>query len=195
MDNQEIKHNINQLQYPVGSIIAFFGVSDPYGWLICDGDTIGAETSAATHKGSKYKNLYDQLWTMVKSYSANLTISAAIGLTNDADWAALKTITIPNMKGIGVCGIGTQDINARTKTGPTNLGDKQEDQMQGHYHGPTTLLRDSTARYHTDSGGPYAFGTGAAATTGPLNDGTNGEPRTGTETRESRIGLNFIIKL
>jgi hypothetical protein len=82
------------------------------------------------------------------------------------------------------------------------LGDKQEDQMQGHYHDDTVsetmyMPPSYAVDFSGSSGKPlntYPSGT-VFSVTGPVTDGTNGTPRTGTETRESRIGINYIIKL
>lgn len=100
------------------------------------------------------------------------------------------TFNVPNMQGVVPRGAGSQTINARSKAGPA-LGATQEDQLQGHVH--------QTPMSALNPGGNSAVNTfrvGGVNTdiSGPTTDGTNGTPRTGTETRASALGVNFIIK-
>lgn len=181
---------------PTGLTSDFFGVADPTGWLICDGDTIGSAGSAATHKGTDYQALYNHLWDMIVNHSANLTISTGAGASAAADWAANKSITIPNCEGLGTRALGTQSVNGRTKTGQTNLGDIQEDSAQGHKHqldSAQNPLGDSTGK-NNDIAAGLALG-GASAISAPITDGSNGTPRVGSENQISSIGFNKIIKL
>jgi hypothetical protein len=197
-DINTIAQQLYDIIYPVGSILMYFGVSDPTNnFLICDGSTIGSDASAATKAGSEYKRLYMHLWLMVTANSASLTISGGAGSDAQADWTANKTITLPDMRALVARGLGTQTINARTKTGQSNLGDKQEDQIQGHWHNIFAVVNPPG----------FAGGFGDVALTNasgvavsnrvatPVSDGTNGSPRFGSETQQSSIGINYIIKV
>jgi hypothetical protein len=99
-------------------------------------------------------------------------------------WVAAGNITLPNMANrvLRVKGSDTGDA-----------GTLQEDQMQGHYHNP--LSPNTVHLQGRASGGTgYANAGGGIfnpATTGePVTDGTNGTPRTGTETRSKA----FIVR-
>lgn len=155
---------------PAGSVIDFAGSSAPTGWLICDGSVISRTTYAA--------------------------LFTAIGTT----WGVgdgSTTFGIPDARGVFIRGVGVNatllDANGTGFTG--TLGTYQNDKMQGHFHTPSNALRDSTARYPTDSGGTFAFGRSDLQGIGsPSADGSNGTPRTGVETNPANIAMNKIIK-
>jgi hypothetical protein len=84
-------------------------------------------------------------------------------------------------------GIGDQDINGRTKSGPSELSEVEEDRGQGHKHATTQTF------YVTGVGagwtaGAFAYGTAVNVVGNPSTDGVNGTPRTGATTRENSIG-------
>ncbi len=153
---------------PAGAIVAFGGSAAPVGWLLCDGAAVSRTT-------------YDALFS---------AIGTAFG-TGDGS----TTFNLPNFKGVSPTGVGSQDINGRTKTGPA-LGEVREDQMQGHYHGPLSPAADfrqggspSESAFSTGSSGRIESNTGE-----PVTDGTNGTPRTWAYTHGPELGVNFIIK-
>lgn len=172
---------------PAGSIIAWAGTSasTPSGFLFCNGDAVSRTTYAALY--------------------------AAIGDT----WGAgngTTTFNLPNGQGVGLRGVGSQTINGRSKSGPS-LGSSEEDQAQGHTHYAFSDLVNASALNSarvpsfsrtsgTDaqnytilgdsSGGLEKANIGPVGV--PITDGTNGTPRTGTETRTNSIGINYIIK-
>jgi len=153
---------------PVGTVLPYGGSSAPTGYLLCN----GAAVSRAT-----YASLFAIIGT---------TFGTGDGST---------TFNLPNTQGVFVRGAGSQTISSISYSG--TLGTAQGDQFQGHFHGPTTVLHDSTARHPTDDGGTYAqgqSGAGNQGVTGPITDGTNGTPRTGAETRPANLSLNYIIK-
>ena len=102
---------------------------------------------------------------------------------------------LPNRAAVVGVGAGSQTINTRAKTAV--LGLVEEDQMQGHYHTKSY----TRSGYHSGAeylDFAYGYPTGDVGMTlgnaTPTNDGTNGDPRTGTTTRENRIGMNYYIK-
>lgn len=115
---------------------------------------------------------------------------------------------LPDHRGVVAVGAGSQTINTRAKTAV--LGLVEEDQMQGWQLGTTADgtgarnywgaggSRDTT---NTTTGGATLsnlfLGTDAQGSTTmmkAMDDGTNGTPRTGSTTRENRIGMNYYIK-
>lgn len=106
---------------------------------------------------------------------------------------------LPDSRGLSLKNIGNATVNGRTKTGPVELGEMQEDQLQGHFH---KMIRDT----QTGSDGICFSVNGNSSTTETddlvlntvsvkeaLTDGTNGTPRTGLNTRDSVLGTNFGI--
>jgi len=106
---------------------------------------------------------------------------------------------LPNRAAVVGVGAGSQTINTRAKTAV--LGLVEEDQFQGHRMAP---YPDATGIQHETEAGVGEFyvgqqnawyiGKNYASTGDPVTDGTNGDPRTGTTTRENRIGMNYYIK-
>jgi hypothetical protein len=72
----------------------------------------------------------------------------------------------------------------------------QADAMQGHVHNPSDgsqfLTIHSGGANGTTGGGNYNLNT---STGGPVNDGTNGTPRTDTETRPTNMAVRYLIAL
>lgn len=109
---------------------------------------------------------------------------------------------LPDTRGLSLKNIGDATISGRTKTGPTELGEVQEDQFQGHRFENGVYTQTSIAlqkfgdfgastNKNASASVSVAFDTGYTGS--PLTDGVNGTPRTGTNTRDSSIGTNFGI--
>jgi microcystin-dependent protein len=154
---------------PVGLISAFGGTVAPDGWFLCDGSTKSRTT---------YADLY-----------------AVIGTTFGAG-DGVSTFNLPNLQGVGLTGIGSQNINGRAKAGPS-LGAAREDQMQGHWHnvknGASNVTFTATA---ADGSYRYVWSGGSQTVVAKdlVTDGTNGTPRIGAYTHGPEVGVNFIIK-
>lgn len=150
--------------------------NSPQGWLSCNGQAVSR---------LQFAELFSAIGTQY-------------GIGDGS-----TTFNVPNFQGVVPRGTGSQVINARTKTGPA-LGAAQEDQLQGHVHPVTVTSVAATANAAITSGGYPQPGAGAANSIAtnflglsigsPSNDGSNGVPRTGAETRVSAVGINFIIK-
>lgn len=151
---------------PSGSITAFGGASAPSGWLICDGSAVSRST-------------YSALFAV---------IGTAYGAGNGS-----STFNLPNGQGVFLRGSGSQTIGGISYSGP-NLGGSQGDEMQGHIHSTTAPLVFGAVNGNLGWGDFTASGNQTFNTAGPLSDGTNGTPRTGTETRPANVGVNWIIK-
>lgn len=167
--------NDDNNKIPYGKIDLYAGVTIPPGWLLCNG--------ASLLRAGTYANLYN-------------VIGTTYGTVDGTHF------TIPDFQGIFPRGAGTSTklTNANSVAFAGVLGTYQNDKFQG-------FQVRSPNNYATSAGGPpydkYIVGTtGSAANTGvtstPLQqfvtDGTNGTPRTGTETNPANLGINFIIK-
>lgn len=99
------------------------------------------------------------------------------------------TFNKPDLRGIFVRGVGSQTISSITYTGV--LGTRAADQMQGHFH---QIIGETTDG--GSGGGIPRFGGGTGRDVGvgaPRTDGTNGTPRTGTQTHPANIGMRPCI--
>lgn len=161
---------------PPGTVAYFAGQTAPAGWLFGRGQ--GEPTTGPT-----------------------AALFAAIGYTFGGSGT---TFNLPNCQGQFIRGF---DAGGTVDPGRA-FGSNQLDQFQGHAHNngvaqtngsPTMMVYTTTASgvpgnagntSHADNNTPQSQGT-----TGPaVTDGTNGTPRTGTETRPVNIALNCIIK-
>jgi microcystin-dependent protein len=165
---QSIFLNSDNLIYPSG-MVAMHGGSAPSGWLLCDGSSL-----------------------LRTSYPA---LFAAIGTTfGSADGTHFN---VPDFRGIFPRGAGSNGTltNANGSAFAGTLGTYQNDKMQGHIHPVASgqpVLGDSTGKVPDQGNG---LPIGSASTIGnPATDGTNGTPRTGTETNPANLAVNFIIK-
>ena len=183
---------------PVG-MISTFGISTvPAGWLYCDGTTLGNASSGAANASDDYEALFD----LIKNLWGN----------SGGTFSSGNTISLPNLKGAFLRGIDTGLINTRNKVGPTNVGDYQEDQFQGHMFGDvssaytssstTAPLKISDARrnkspdaYNDNNHG--VVDTQAGSYTDalvPISNQSNGDPRIGDDTRAYNAGIKYCIK-
>lgn len=165
-----------------GTLQIYAGSTAPTGYLVCDGSAISRTT---------YEDLFDICGT---------TYGVGDGST---------TFNIPDLRGVFVRGVGSQSVSGISYSG--TLGAKQSDQTQGHAHVLTDPGHTHTGKGHIGVGGGPTYdvmetsGVNGAnnginsSSTGisiglPSSDGSNGTPRTGTQTHPANISLNYIIK-
>jgi microcystin-dependent protein len=156
---------------PPGIVAPFACNPPPSGWLICDGTAVSRATYAA---------LFGTIGT---------TFGAGDGVT---------TFNLPDLRGRfvrGFSGSGTIDP-ARV------FGSNQDDAFQGHYHTPLGTSTGSQFGFNVWStstgsahGAPTGSGSNQEVTTGnATTNGTNGTPRTASETRPTNVALIYAIK-
>jgi hypothetical protein len=84
-----------------GDIKVTYGTGVVTGFVRANGRTIGSATSGATERANAdTQALFLYLW----GADANLTVSTGRGVSAAADWAANKTITLPDMRGRVIAG-------------------------------------------------------------------------------------------
>lgn len=139
---------------PPGSIIAYFGTSDPFGWVICDG-------TLRSNADGRYNNL--------------LTLSIGIGTVGG-------NYTPPDLRAMFLRGIGTNAASGLTTySGPAAVKTSQLDAFKSHSHTftHTGVSRGSSASYTVNdiqtSGGTNSVITTASGDTEtrPVNIGVN----------------------
>lgn len=157
---------------PAGSVMAYAGASAPTGYVFCDGGEYSKTTFAALFAA----------------------IGITYGETNGSGGVGTTHFRVPDTRGVFLRGVGTQSISGISYSG--TLGVKQGDQMQGHRHsgsvsGAVNLAGGAAGYLAWASGGNPATYMNVGD---PTTDGTNGTPRTGTETRPANLAINYIIK-
>lgn len=150
---------------PPGIVTSFAGSTAPTGWLMCNGQAVSRTTYAALFA----------------------VTSTTYGVGNGT-----TTFNVPDLVGYFVRGldtVGAVDADART------LGSTQTDAFQGHKHSVTHNVH--TGDEQLASGGTTVSDndTGTITIGSPTTDGSNGTPRTDSETRPLNIALNYIIKI
>lgn len=159
---------------PTGAIQMWGKAEAPEGYLLCDGASV---------ERAAYGALY-----------------AVIGDTFGSVDAA--HFSVPDFRGVSPTGVGAQDINGRTKTGP-NLGEVREDVTQEHRHlGGTDHDQNVYNFYGTvNNSGTRYRGEFTSVTVGSQHytsatqeQSGYGTPRTGAYTHGPEIGVHFIIR-
>ena len=115
------------------------------------------------------------------------TLFTAIGTTYGSGNGS-TTFNLPDLSGIFVRASGSQVIDGITYN--KSFANKEGDAFQGHYHDVNAVIRPGGGTVVNGS----AIGVGAASVTTPITDGTNGTPRTASETRPANIALLHCIK-
>lgn len=87
-----------------GMRIGYYGTAAPAGWVRAAGRTIGSATSGATERANAdTEDLFLHLW----SVDSTLSVSGGRGATAAGDWAANKTIALPDYRERVAAGIAT----------------------------------------------------------------------------------------
>jgi microcystin-dependent protein len=144
---------------PTGVMKAYVGTTAPTGYVRANGRTIGNAASSATERANAdTSSLFALLWA---SYSDTVcAVSTGRGASAAADYAANKTIALPDMRGRGFFGLddmgnsaagrlGTiiTDETTNGASGGTETVTLTEAQLAAHDHGATGL--SGTAADHT----------------------------------------------
>jgi hypothetical protein len=111
-----------------GDLKVSYGTGVLSGFVRANGRTIGSATSGATERANSDTNaLFVYLW----SADANLAVSGGRGASAAADWAANKTIALPDWRGKTLAGLADMGNSATSiltatyagcTTTPTTLG-------------------------------------------------------------------------
>jgi len=155
---------------PAGAVMAFARSTAPAGWLIANGNAVPNGSGTVQGVTADFSALY----------AAVSTSFGAVG-------------TLPDLQGVFVRGSGSQTISGITYN--KTFAAKEGDAFQGHRH----AMQNNTDIWAVGSGS-YNFNNGSfnpsknLAVLEPTTDGTNGTPRTASETRPANIALLYCIK-
>jgi len=155
------------ISLPAGAIMPFAMNSAPAGWLAADGTAVSRSTYAA--------------------------LFAAISTTYGAGDGS-TTFALPDLRGIFVRGSGSQTISGVTYN--KTFAAKEGDAFQGHHHSASVSHNAIAASGGgaRGSGVPSGAASISVSVEGATTDGTNGTPRTASETRPANIALLYCIK-
>lgn len=183
------------LLFQTGDLKVRYGTGTLTGYVRCNGRTVGSAASGASERANAdCEDLFEHLWTA----DANLSVSGGRGANAPADWAANKTIALPDWRDraiIGLGGMGNSDAGriadslvdgsgTNTTLGATvgaSTVTLTEAQMPAHTHTATFTGNALPAHSHTvetragDGPGDIATGDGAFAenqTTSSTSAGT-----------------------
>jgi microcystin-dependent protein len=182
----------------VGEFKAYSSTTAPCGWLRCNGQTIGSAASAATRANADTEALYRHLWG---NYSNSVcAVSSGRGASAAADFAANKTLALPDLRGRGLFGLDDMGSSAagrlagatidQTTNGATGGADTvtlSTSNLPSHTHdvvgntgGQSVDHTHQVENSHTSATGPGSFG-GSISRYSSANDSTTG----GTSTDHS----------
>jgi hypothetical protein len=182
---------------PVSTVQSFARSTAPTGWLAANGDTIGSAASNATNASADYSALFTVLWDNWSNTDLPILDSAGAASTRGAnaaaDFAANKRLPLPDLRGIFVRGSGSQTISGITYN--KTFAAKEGDAFQGHWHQSVYATNNNiNSTFDTRTSTTTATTTDNNAVRSPIADGTNGTPRTASETRPANIALLYCIK-
>jgi microcystin-dependent protein len=141
---------------PTGSAMPYIGAAAPSGWVLAAGKTIGNAASGATERANADTvNLYTLLWDSWAD--AEAPVSTGRGASAAADFAANKTITLPDLRGRSIFGKDDMGGSAasRVTSGVSGIAGATlgkaggSEAMHQHNHGVT----DPTHSHTTNAGG------------------------------------------
>jgi hypothetical protein len=102
-----------------GDIKVAYGIGILSGFVRANGRTIGSATSGATERAnSDVQALFQYLW----GADANLAVSGGRGASAAADWAANKTIALPDWRGRVLAGLDDMGNSAAGRLTATYFG-------------------------------------------------------------------------
>lgn len=156
-----------------GAVLDYIGATAPSGWVLANGTTIGNAASAATQRANADTvNLFTLLWNSWAN--AQAPVSGGRGANAAADFAANKTITLPDASGRVVAGRETVTARLTGVIASTTLGAVGGDQwLQSHAHSISDPGHTHTASGAGQVGNNLFNGTDRAVGTA---DGTNAGP-------------------
>ena len=156
-----------ELLFQTGDVKERYATGGHAGWVRMNGRTIGNAASGASERANAdCEALFLHLWTA----DANLAVSSGRGATASADWAANKTIALPDRRGIASAGLDDMGNTAAGRiTGLTTLGAVVGSQTHAL---ETTEIPSHTHTGTTDSSGEHGHPTRVSTSNDGASDPT-----------------------
>jgi microcystin-dependent protein len=109
-------NNIVLTGIPTGAMMMYGATAAPTGWLRCNGLTVGNASSSATERANAdTSTLFAFLWN---NYSNSVcAVSSGRGASAAADYAANKTIALPDLRGRAFFGLDDMGGSAASRLG------------------------------------------------------------------------------
>lgn len=155
-----------ELLFTTGMLQHYYGATAPAGWVRANGRTLGSATSGATERANAdAEDLFLLLWAQ----DSALSVSGGRGGTAAGDWAANKTIALPDLRGRALVGLDDMGSTAAgVITSFTTLGGAtgaqsvtlDSTQIPSHLHAAGTLLMPNHGHPARYSGGTANDGDG-----------------------------------
>lgn len=148
---------------PPGVMMPYVGTTSPTGWVRANGRTIGSASSGASERANAdTEALFTLLWN---SYSNSVcAVSSGRGASAAADFAANKTIGLPDLRGRAFFGLDDMGNSAASRLGSVITDETTngasggaetvtlaEAELPSHTHTGTTASDGA----HTHTGGSY----------------------------------------
>lgn len=182
---------------PTGTVVPYVGTTAPSGFVLASGGTIGDGSSGATERANAdTEDLFILWWNSTSNAAA--PVSGGRGASAAADFAAHKTITLPDLRGRVVAGLdgGTSRLPGFTDPGVTGGAQIHSHSVSGScaininsgttFDGTVTLAAGvdhnvgNINHRHNVSGNGSISGTGAGTTNNSV---------------QPTMSLNYIIRL
>jgi microcystin-dependent protein len=198
-------HQAAKRAVAAGTVQVYIGSSAPSGWLLLNGDSIGSAASGADQASDDYEALFVLLWDSIADPQA--PVSGGRGVSAPADWAANKTLTMPDARGRTLIGTGTGlGLTARAHGDTDGEEVHMQTESEVAVHGHQYRKSVSTGNIQSDGGFISATGGGSVNTysayTGvPSN--TNGQQigrnqvtsnQTAFNVMQPWLALNWIVR-
>lgn len=158
---------------PTGALSAYVGTTAPAGWVLASGLTMGNGASGGTGRANAdTETLFTLLWNSMAD--AQAAVSGGRGASAAADYAANKTIVIPDLRGRAIFGKDDMGGSAASRltngnsgvTGSTLGYTGGDERIAGHTHtGPshTHTFTTGAESGHTHSAGSYSVAVSVGA--------------------------------
>ena len=171
----------------VGTIDGFMGAAAPDGWLLCKGETVAKSNTAASYYGDEYEDIFIVLWENF----AQAVVSPSKGATAAADWAADKTITLPDMQGNTLAGANAVTGSIFNAPTGTFVGEENVTLTTDQIPQLTFTANDPQHDHITDVIGRKVANSTVADWYAPELNVTSGDITTTSTSRNSPTGITI----
>lgn len=169
---------------PTGMTVPYIGTSAPAGWVIGQGGTIGNASSGGSARAhADTESLFTLLWNSMAD--AQAPVSSGRGASAAADFAANKTITLPDLRGAAVFGTGGTAPATHGDNGGAETHTLTVSEMPSHTH---VVGQNKQAPQNVAGSGYRGFDTVSGDSASAGGDGAHNN-------MPPWVALNYIIKL